>query len=392
MVGDTETSLAKLRTLQAEHPFWNNRLFRAFTAGWLTLDDVRYVFSQYAHYSKNLTRFIGAVMANCENDLFRAQLSENLWEEGGGAAPEKRHAEIFRNFLRRGLDISDPNAIEFSEFTRYFVREYLVACLRATPVESSAFLSLGTEGIVARMYEIFVEGLHRVGIPDDLEFFYIHMQCDDGHAETLEKMMVSYASQPQWFETCAESLNHALNLRMQFFENLFEALQHRRIEGLLQRIQAKKSLAAERAQAVMEPGAGTRALPERDPPAQHPVLRRPPSEFGAEVLDPRTVRIPPGKNNEKHKHAHETLFYVISGVGQVLVDEAILPIKTGDCVFVPRWALHQTQNTGAADMVLLAVTDYGLTGKAFLGNYDKTARQGPEAKNDVPHEANGAGR
>ena len=39
-------------------------------------------------------------MTSLESDLFRSLLSENLWEEGGGCEPEKRHAEIFRRFLR----------------------------------------------------------------------------------------------------------------------------------------------------------------------------------------------------------------------------------------------------------------------------------------------------
>jgi len=44
----------------------------------------------------------------------------------------------------------------------------------------SAFLSLGTEEIVARMYSIFVEGMQKAGINDSqLEFFHIahRMRC-----------------------------------------------------------------------------------------------------------------------------------------------------------------------------------------------------------------------
>ena len=64
-------------------------------------------------------------MANCDNDLYRARLSENLWEEGGGCEPSKRHAEIFRGFLRDALDVPAPEDTEFEAYTQYFVREYL---------------------------------------------------------------------------------------------------------------------------------------------------------------------------------------------------------------------------------------------------------------------------
>ena len=102
-----EHQLAALHALQAEHPFWNCRLLTAFAQGALSRDDVRYVFSQYHLYSSSFTRFLAAVMASSENDLHRAQLAQNLWEEGGGCEPSRRHAQIFRNFLNNSLGIDD---------------------------------------------------------------------------------------------------------------------------------------------------------------------------------------------------------------------------------------------------------------------------------------------
>lgn len=387
----TETiavAVADLRRKQAEHPFWENRLFEAITRGWLTREDMKYVFSQYYCYSRNFTRYIAAVMANCDNDLFRSQLSENLWEEGGATEPEKRHSQIFRNFLRDSFQINEPERIEFAEFTRFFMREYLVYCLRSTPSQGAAFLSLGTEGIVARMYEIFLEGLHKVGCTDEqLEFFFIHIQCDDGHAETLENMMTSYVNEAGWYETCLEAMHHALTLRAQFFENIFATLQHRRVQSVLDRIQAKRSLGENKKATVLEEPTGvplyTNKIERLN--VDFSVQRL---EAGAEVLDPRMVRIPPGKFNEKHKHAHETIFYVIEGTGRVLVDEAAIEIKPGDVVFAPRWTLHQAQNTGPTEMRILAVTDFGLTGKAFMGDYEKTARL--RAGKDLPRDTDPA--
>ena len=96
--------------------------------------------------------------------------------------------------------------------------------------------------------------------------------------------------------------------------------------------------------------------------------------FKTEALDPRIVRIPVGRYNEKHRHAHETVFYIMAGEGKVLVDDNVIEVKPGDVVFVPRWAMHQSQNSGDTEMVILAVTDFGLTGKAFVGDYHQTAR------------------
>ncbi len=369
--GAIEPQLAALRELQRKHPFWSCRLLAGFAQGALSRDDLRYIFSQYHLYTSSFTRFLAAVMVHCESDLFRARLSENLWEEGGGCEPERRHAQLFRNFLHRALGVDDVARIEYAPFTRQFVRDYLDQSLRYEPMAATAFLAIGTEGIVPRVYEIMRSGLRQAGIPDhELEFFDIHIACDDAHAVTLEHMMISYADRPGWFEACAGALQRALDLRTEFFDRMFDALQKTRLEPLLARMQARRSLAIGLDDAALyhRPGGDTIAMYANEVEKlniQFTVERLP---VAAEVLDPRMVRIPAGKFNEKHKHAHETLIHILEGSGQVLIDDRVLPVRAGDTVLVPRWALHQTQNLGSGELRFLAVTDFHLSQRAFLGD------------------------
>lgn len=367
----TEHQLAALHALQHEHGFWNCRLLTAFAQGALSRDDVRHVFAQYHLYSSSFTRYIAAVMANCESDLFRAQLAQNLWEEGGGCEPARRHAEIFRSFLRNSLGIADVTQIEYAPHTRHFVREYLAAAQCSEPVAGAAFLAIGTEGIVSRMYTVMRAGLIAAGIPaGELEFFDIHIACDDDHAITLENMMMSYADRPGWFETCAEAMRRALDLRLEFFDALYDDLQRARIAPIVQRMAARESLARGRADAELCHRAGGAAIAMYDNEVprlniQFTVERLP---LAAEVLDPRMVRIPAGKFNEKHKHAHETLIHILEGSGQVVIDDRALPVSAGDSVIVPRWAMHQTQNLGATELRFLAVTDFRFSQRALVGD------------------------
>jgi pyrroloquinoline quinone (PQQ) biosynthesis protein C/mannose-6-phosphate isomerase-like protein (cupin superfamily) len=372
-----EMALSQLRAAQTEHPFWNNRFFKACSAGVLTKDDYKFMFAQYYLYSKNFTRYLAALMANCDSDYHRSRLSENLWEEGGGLAPEKRHAEIFRRFLREGLEI-DIDSIDFLDSTRFFVREYLDFCLHSHPAAGSAFLSLGTEGIVARMYGIIVEGLLKAGIPEEqITFFRIHMECDDEHAETLEKIMISYAGTPDWYNTCYRSMIYALSLRERFFDKTFEFIEMRRIRPIIENIQNRHSLAPELPNpADLHHQLGANATPLYSNVNERlnidfTVERVP---FKADVFDTRILRIAPHKNNEKHKHPHESIFYVIKGQGKVHVNEAEIDVKPGDLVFVPRWAMHQSHNTTGEELLILALTDFGLTEAAYLGDHLKSTR------------------
>ncbi len=364
-----EAALHNLKQAQAEHPFWRNRFFKACTAGHMTRADFQYFFAQYYLYSQNFTRYLAALMANADNDYHRARLAENLWEEGGGLEKDKRHAEIFRKFLREGLDI-DIDKIDYLDATRFYVREYLDFTLRSHPAAGSSFLSLGTEGIVSRMYTIMVEGMLKAGISEEfLHFFRIHIGCDDEHAETLEDMMLSYMHTPDWYNTCLSSMNYALSLRHRFFESLYDALQARKLQGVMSRIQARKSLAPQYPEPALlrfSPGQRGAALYETDTERQNIKVNVERIPFKSEIIDTRVVRIPPGKFNERHKHAHEMILHVSEGQGRVQVNESTVDVKAGDTVFVPRWSLHQTQNTGDVELVMLAFTDYGLTRRAYV--------------------------
>lgn len=93
-----------------------------------------------------------------------------------------------------------------------------------------------------------------------------------------------------------------------------------------------------------------------------------------QVMDPRLVRIAPGASNEKHRHAHESIFVVISGCGEISIGPARSRLEPGQVTYVPRWVVHQTHNLSSeAELVVLAITDFGLT-SAVLGDYDSTTR------------------
>lgn len=371
-----EARLLQLRDFQNNHSLWNNSLFAAFKAGRLSIGDLRFVFGQYSFYSQNFTRYLAGFMANSDNDMHRAQLVENLWEESGETDLNQRHTMLFRCFLIQGLGIR-PDDLTATPATQVFVNEILSFCLRSPACESSAFLSLGTEGIVPRMYTIFIQGLQKAGVADEhLTFFHLHTTCDDEHAVTLEKIMLSYASEPGWFETCRRSLAFALDLREQFFERIYQQIQVQRIESILTRIQARKSLAEPQQKLhyhTQQPGKllyqnkGTWGKQSIDFRVERLAL---PSE----VLDHRLLHIAPNKMNERHRHAHEALFIIKTGKGIVWIEQKQIDIEIGDVVFIPRWVAHQVQNTGDDPLCILAITDFGLTSKAFIGDYLKTAR------------------
>lgn len=93
-----------------------------------------------------------------------------------------------------------------------------------------------------------------------------------------------------------------------------------------------------------------------------------------EILDPRIVTIAPNSKNELHRHAHESIFVILSGNGKVRIGSTEYSVKKGQIAFVPRWQVHQTSNTSSeSPLVILAIADFGFT-STILGNYDKRTR------------------
>lgn len=256
---DCDNATTQLSEQIREHPYWKNRLFTAIQADELTRKDYQYLFSQYYHYSNNFTRFIAAAMVHCENDLHRFHIIHNLWEEAGEGVAEKRHPQLYRDFLRGAFDVNKPDEIKFADYTRQWVKDYLENCLRPNPLEALAFIVPG-EQIVPATYKLFLAAMQKVGITDEALFFWhLHTQCDDEHGEilgnivasyaprrtakdtahpkrrasdrkagegndTLEKIMNAYAVGSDWHSTSAAAMNRALNLHMQFYENVFDTL------------------------------------------------------------------------------------------------------------------------------------------------------------------------
>lgn len=380
--------LRELELFQSEHPIWTCRLIRACRAGLLTREDFKHIFCQYYRYSKNFTRYLTALMTNCENDYYRSRLSENLWEEGGGAEPDKRHAELFRRFLREALE-SDPDAIEYQSFANDFFHQYLDFCRNSSALAGSAFLSLGTEAAISRLYGYFCEGLLKAGVAEEqLHFFRLHMECDDEHAITLAELMQYYSSEPGWFEQCKAAINHALNLRRRFLDDALDFVLQARVKVLLDRVRGEHSLVTQDStpkdfvHLSHDKSNRTSGLYSNKVDHLNIEFSVKRVDFGAEVFDVRVVTIAPHRNTEHHRHAHESLLTVTSGKGRVLVGDFTVDVGPGDTVFVPRWAMHQTQNTGDQSMELLAVTDYGLTRHAFLGDHLRTTRMSPQSDAD----------
>ena len=75
---------------------------------------------------------------------------------------------------------------------------------------------------------------------------------------------------------------------------------------------------------------------------------------GADASAALYFSIPPGKRLGQHIDMTEETLYILSGSGDMLLDEGARPVRPGDLVVVKQGVLHDLRNTGSEDVRVVA--------------------------------------
>lgn len=69
------------------------------------------------------------------------------------------------------------------------------------------------------------------------------------------------------------------------------------------------------------------------------------------------VVLQPGKGHIRHNHpTADEVIYVLSGeADQMLDDQPAVPVRAGDCIWIPKGVYHSTINTGSDPLTLIVV-------------------------------------
>lgn len=143
---------------------------------------------QHHIYSRCFTRFLAALLANIDDDDHRLALTQNLFDEMGlGDAGTLPHSKLYRNMMDNMGLIPCTNPLPS---TQHLVDTMFDCCKSPNYMVALGALCLGAEGIVPFLYQKIVDGFLSVGESlSTLQFFTLHIECDDGHAETMNEII-----------------------------------------------------------------------------------------------------------------------------------------------------------------------------------------------------------
>lgn len=201
-----------------KHPF-----YQAWQRGELTLDDLRCYAAQYYHHVLAFPQYVSAAHASCPDQRDRQELLENLIEEERG---DENHPELWLRF-GEALGLSREAMVE-DDLLPETVR--LVDTFREGTKQGS-FAQAATalycyESQVPEVAKQKIAGLRQFYGFDDprgLQFFTVHIDADEWHAEVGRGFVERYGGAPEEREAVLATARRSLDALWAFLDGVFGA-------------------------------------------------------------------------------------------------------------------------------------------------------------------------
>lgn len=387
--------------LESKHPIWTNPFFLKCNEGSLTKDDFKLALSQYFFFCRDFTRYLFAATAHQPNDVVRAHLSNNMYDEVGNGDIHKRHSKVFQDMLFNSFGINDPDSeIQRTIYADKFRDEFYQGTFlpRVTVGNESVpgalyslVFMLGCEAIVPKYYTIVRDGMKAAGLTTpEVEFFDMHITCDEGHAASMYDVIFDLKdhlglSFEEWKRGVELAIGGAATAKGNFFTACHDHLQTGRDPLDLSAPKQQQQQQSQQTQQTPKEGTNKKTTYfsteqqgrgslsfattdiNRDSLEPLPVYREFSSlihrqvageEVAANYSNERRhpvygAKLPtsnvslsigdvfPGEPTSNHRHAYESVLYCIEGEGYTVIEGQRLDWTVGDAIYVPPWNWHQ---------------------------------------------------
>jgi pyrroloquinoline-quinone synthase len=199
----------------------NHSFLTRCRSGNVNIGELKIFLVQQGLYSEYFTRYLCALMANLPGRHHVRDLASNLCEELGLTVESSvPHSTMYREMLRHfDLTLEDAQPLLG---TRRLIDVMFDHCRDPRVARGLGALCLGGEALVSAMYADIIIGFEACGIPRNvLEFFHVHVNCDDGHAESMWNIMTELTRSNANEAMLMLSAGHALvDARAEFFSSI----------------------------------------------------------------------------------------------------------------------------------------------------------------------------
>ena len=188
-----------------KHPF-----YLAWTRGELSREALTDYSQQYYHHVAAFPTYLSAVHANCDDQVTRKQLLNNLIDEEAGSP---NHPELWKKFADRlGVEDAELARTEKQPETKNLINTFRFVCRQRSTTEGLAAL-YAYESQIPSICESKIDGLKKYygfNKPEHYEYFTVHIEADREHS-AAEREMLSRHVKAHNFESVKISVNRVLD-------------------------------------------------------------------------------------------------------------------------------------------------------------------------------------
>jgi pyrroloquinoline quinone (PQQ) biosynthesis protein C len=199
----------------------------------LALQDFAY---QYSFYSAGFVGYLKVLIDQLPSQNHKDILLENVAEENGNChgveLPDHvlksiegvPHSLLYKRFQEAiGIDDAYRSQHRACETAILWRAQFSHLC-RLSPETAIGALGMGTELIVHSIYDQILSAIkqHTSITLTERVFFDLHSQCDDEHAEAMQKIAQDLAVTPEACEKIEFGTYMAINLRSMFWNKMYQ--------------------------------------------------------------------------------------------------------------------------------------------------------------------------
>ena len=198
------------------HPF-----YQEWTAGTLTLNQLREYAKQYYQFEAAFPTFLSAIHSRCPSLPVRQLILDNLWDEEHG---EENHPALWLRFCKAlGLSRAEVEGAASLPETRALLDTYRVATT-SLPYEESLAALFAYEVQAPAIAEQKIAGLNRYyGIKEKapMSFFTTHLTADVAHSDAERQVIDGYATTSERKEALANAVRQARDALWLFLDGVY---------------------------------------------------------------------------------------------------------------------------------------------------------------------------
>jgi pyrroloquinoline-quinone synthase len=205
------------------HPLWIHPFLQRCRSSELTLSEVKILAVQMYKFSKQFNRILASIVACCLDEQAQWVILDNLFDEMGRGDVSQAHPELFRHFTRAiGISDAELEAAETVPETQALIDTYLSLAQEYGYLSALGAVCYASEGIVRSLYTQLYIGIQGASpfSKDDLIFFDVHMDVDDGHAAKLAALIDPRIQDASHAVDIHRAILEAMDARVSFFDGI----------------------------------------------------------------------------------------------------------------------------------------------------------------------------